>query len=116
EMAAVLAPEAKLLLFAGAPQALEKGPLGRHPAFLVHELDDAASDEFPELVTQHLGGALVREQRARLGVDQPNALVGRLDDLAVASVHLLERPLGAMPRDGDRREVRGPGDPSPLSI
>src|SRR6185295_9784942 len=81
EARAVLALKAYLMLLAEGAQLLDERALRVAAAGLVHEVDHAATAQLRWVVAEQLSGAIVREQRAGVRVDDPDALVRGLHDL-----------------------------------
>src|SRR4029079_17940648 len=96
----VRAPNLNLVLLTDVPEPPDEGPLGGAPALLLHEVEDPSPDQLLGLIPQQLGRSVVDEDRAPVPVEQPDALVGRVDDLSVSLVGAAGGALDAVAADG----------------
>ncbi len=71
-----------MLLGDALPPAFHVG-FGQFPVFVIHEGEEGLPVHFIDRVAEHLGHSRVREEGPVLGIDDPDALLGQFDDLAI---------------------------------
>ena len=92
QLAAVLAAEAPLVMAADSQPPLRDLLAVPRDVVGIDQLFPGATQQLLLRVAQHVGHALVEEGDAQLAVDDPDALVGGLDDAAVARLALGQGP------------------------